>query len=104
MPAGPSLATTNITPHVVRHTTAMHVLPAGGDIATIALGLGQASIDTTHRCSGLQSKRTGTAISAFSGPHSLHLSPTSGPHSLHLRLQSAARDCNQRRQDHIICT
>jgi hypothetical protein len=54
-------------------------------------------------CSGLQSKRAGTAISAFSGPHYLHLSLPSGPHYLHLRLQSATRDCNQRCQDDIIC-
>jgi hypothetical protein len=40
MPACPSLATKNITPHVVRHTTAMHLLQAGVDIATIALWLG----------------------------------------------------------------
>jgi site-specific recombinase XerD len=48
MPACPSLATKNITPHVVRHTTAMHLLQAGVDIATIALWLGHESIETTH--------------------------------------------------------
>jgi site-specific recombinase XerD len=47
-PACPSLATKNITPHVVRHTTAMHLLQAGVDIATIALWLGHESIETTH--------------------------------------------------------
>src|SRR3954447_23894504 len=30
-------------------------------------------------CSGLQSKWVRPAISAFSGPHSVHLSPASGP-------------------------
>jgi len=43
-----SLATKNITPHVIRHTTAMHLLQAGVDIATIALWLGHESIETTH--------------------------------------------------------
>ena len=35
-------------PHMIRHTTAMHLLQAGVDIATIALWLGHESIETTH--------------------------------------------------------
>ncbi len=44
----PSLATKTISPHVVRHTTAMHLLQAEVDIETIALWLGHESIETTH--------------------------------------------------------
>jgi site-specific recombinase XerD len=44
----PSLQTKAVTPHVIRHTTAMALLQAGIDIATIALWLGHESIDTTH--------------------------------------------------------
>jgi site-specific recombinase XerD len=44
----PSLTSKKISPHLVRHTTAMHLLQAGVDIATIALWLGHESIETTH--------------------------------------------------------
>jgi integrase/recombinase XerD len=44
----PSLLTRPITPHLIRHTTATHLLQAGIDIATIALWLGHESVETTH--------------------------------------------------------
>jgi site-specific recombinase XerD len=44
----PSLRTKRISPHVLRHTTAMNLLQAGVDIAVIALWLGHESIETTH--------------------------------------------------------
>ena len=44
----PSLKTKRITPHVLRHTTALHLLQSGVDIAVIALWLGHESIETTH--------------------------------------------------------
>jgi len=45
----PSLATRHISPHVIRHTTAMHLLQAGVDISVIALWLGHESPATTHQ-------------------------------------------------------
>ena len=44
----PSLSMKRITPHVMRHTTALHLLQSGVDIAVIALWLGHESIETTH--------------------------------------------------------
>ena len=38
-----------ITPHVFRHTTAVHLLEAGVELNVIAAWLGHASLDTTHR-------------------------------------------------------
>ncbi len=47
--ACPVLASKRITPHVLRHTTAMHLLQSGVDITVIALWLGHESIETTHK-------------------------------------------------------
>jgi integrase/recombinase XerD len=46
--ACPSLATKRVSPHVIRHTTAMHLLQGGVDPATIALWLGHEDLETTH--------------------------------------------------------
>ena len=45
----PSLDAKRVSPHVVRHTTAMHLLQAGVDMATIALWLGHERLETTHQ-------------------------------------------------------
>ncbi|MGH8055593.1 MAG: tyrosine-type recombinase/integrase, partial [Stenotrophomonas sp.] len=42
------MASKKITPHVLRHTTAMRMLAAGIDITTIALWLGHESPRSTH--------------------------------------------------------
>lgn len=44
----PSLARKRISPHIIRHTTATHLLRAGVDINTIRAWLGHVSIDTTN--------------------------------------------------------
>jgi site-specific recombinase XerD len=46
--ACPSLATKRVSPHVVRHSTAMHLLQSGVDITVIALWLGHEDVQTTH--------------------------------------------------------
>jgi integrase/recombinase XerD len=43
-----SLVMCKVSPHVIRHTTAMHLLQSGVDISVIALYLGHESIETTH--------------------------------------------------------
>jgi len=44
----PSLETKIVTPHTLRHTTAMHLLRAGNDINMVSYWLGHADINTTH--------------------------------------------------------
>ena len=47
--AFPGLAKRHVSPHLIRHTTAMHLLQAGVDISVIALWLGHESPATTHQ-------------------------------------------------------
>jgi integrase/recombinase XerD len=44
----PSLNTKHVSPHSIRHTTAVHLLRAGVDINTIRAWLGHVSLNTTH--------------------------------------------------------
>ena len=44
----PALAGRAISPHTIRHTTAMHLLQSGVDITVIALWLGHEDPSTTH--------------------------------------------------------
>jgi len=46
--AMPSLSRKTISPHTLRHTTAVHLLRSGVDINTIRAWLGHVSLDTTH--------------------------------------------------------
>jgi len=55
----PTLARKRITPHVFRHTTAVHLLSAGVDVTVIRSWLGHASLDTTNHYAqaSLETKR-----------------------------------------------
>ena len=44
----PSLLTKRVSPHTIRHATAVHLLRAGVDINTIRAWLGHVSLDTTN--------------------------------------------------------
>jgi len=44
----PALRSRKISPHTIRHTTAMHLLQSGVDLSVIALWLGHESPATTH--------------------------------------------------------
>ena len=45
----PSLKRRTVTPHSIRHATALHLLQSGVDLSVIALWLGHEHIETTHQ-------------------------------------------------------
>ena len=45
----PSLQAKHVTPHVLRHTTAMILLESGVDVSVIALWMGHEQVETTYR-------------------------------------------------------
>jgi integrase/recombinase XerD len=82
----PSLTRKRISPHVLRHTCAMSVLQATGDIRKVALWLGHASIQTTEiYLSADPSERLETLEAVV--PHSLRPGTFSPPDQLIAELQ-----------------
>ena len=65
----PSLANRHISPHGVRHSTAMHMLQAGVDITVIALWLGHENPATTHMYVEADLAMKERALQAVQPPH-----------------------------------
>jgi site-specific recombinase XerD len=59
----PALQTLRISPHIIRHTTAMHLLQSGVDLSVIAMWLGHETTQTTHQYldADLESKKRALA-------------------------------------------
>jgi len=60
----PSLQGKRISPHTIRHTTAVHLLRAGVDINTIRAWLGHVSLETTNRYAEIDLKMKAAALDA----------------------------------------
>ncbi len=58
----------NISPHIIRHTTAVHLLESGVEINVIRGWLGHVSIDTTNRYAEINLKMKETALQACRPP------------------------------------
>jgi integrase/recombinase XerD len=58
-----TLRSTRISPHTIRHTTAMHLLQSGVDLSVIAMWLGHETTQTTHQYldADLESKKRALA-------------------------------------------
>lgn len=66
----PSLRDKRVSPHTIRHTTAVHLLRAGVDINTIRAWLGHVSLETTNRYAqvDLEMKAKALETCAVTGP------------------------------------
>jgi site-specific recombinase XerD len=60
----PSLKTKRVSPHSVRHATAVHLLRAGVDINTIRAWLGHVSLETTNRYAEVDLEMKAKALAA----------------------------------------
>ena len=78
IPQCPSLQGRTISPHTLRHTTAMHLLQAGVDLTVIALWLGHESPVTTHGYVEADLQMKERALAAIMPPEtgSTHYRPT----------------------------
>jgi len=75
----PSLKNKVVSPHVVRHATALHLLQAGVDLSVIALWLGHESVVTTHQYleADLQMKEKALAKLQPPDMHAIRYKPSS---------------------------
>lgn len=64
----PSLTRLRISPHTIRHTTAMHLLQSGVDLSVIAMWLGHESIQTTHQYLDADLETKKRALEHLEGP------------------------------------
>jgi site-specific recombinase XerD len=60
----PSLRLKRVSPHTIRHTTAVHLLRSGVDINTIRGWLGHVSLDTTHVYAEVDMEMKATALAS----------------------------------------
>ena len=60
-----------VSPHVIRHTTAMHLLQSGVDITTIAAWLGHSQLNTTHGYVEINLRMKQEALAAMAAPPEL---------------------------------
>lgn len=68
----PELKTTRISPHVIRHSTAMSLLQSGSDPCQIALWLGHESPSTTHMYVEADLAMKETALARLKPPEIKH--------------------------------
>lgn len=75
-------ASKQVTPHTIRHTTAMHLLRSGNDINMVSYWLGHADINTTHIYVEINMEIKRTMIAKAGAPQISEKVPWQKPHIL----------------------
>ena len=68
----PTLGHKQVSPHTIRHTTAVHLLRAGVDINTIRAWLGHVSLETTNRYAQVDLAMKAKALETCAPSHDAH--------------------------------
>jgi integrase/recombinase XerD len=68
----PTLGRKQVSPHTIRHTTAVHLLRAGVDINTIRAWLGHVSLETTNRYAQVDLAMKAKALETCAPSHDTH--------------------------------
>ena len=89
----PSIADKRVTPHVLRHSCAMHTLQATGDVRKVSLWLGHASVQTTEMYLRADPTEKLEALTAM-GPPTLKRGRFTVPDKLMAMLKEASNDRN----------
>ena len=66
--ACPSMKAKKVSPHLVRHTTAIHLLQSGNDITVVKDWMGDADVNTTHDYVEIDMKMKHKALEACQPP------------------------------------
>jgi integrase/recombinase XerD len=95
----PSMACKTITPHSIRHTTAMHLLRSGNDVNMVSYWLGHADINTTHVYIEIDMKMKREMIEKAGAPTVTKVRPWKKPDVLEWldRLAGASELCEAKR-------
>lgn len=65
----PQLKGQHVSPHTIRHSTAVHLLESGADLAVIAIWLGHSSPAVTHQYLEADLATKEATLSRLSEPH-----------------------------------
>ena len=87
----PSIADKRVTPHVLRHSCAMHTLRATRDVRKVALWLGHASLQSTEAYLRADPTEKLEALAA-SAPPGLQRGKFQAPDTLMAMLRAASRN------------